>query len=451
MGKTMFKNLLKSTATRFGDSMQNFANGIQLTDGKSSGVTYVESNISNQEMSAAYSSSWIAAKVIDKPIEDAFRAWREWVAGDPKQVTAIEITEERLKYKERVKEARVLADVVGQSYLYMDVQGAGKIEEPLEITETSKINIRFLTVLSSDVVVEGQLEEDPLSENYGLPTYYEINGSTQHLKIHPSRIAVFYGRKRTNTGITFQKRADGVLKVGMEALKQYEATAKNVTDLTFEAKIDIMSVKGLSKQVATVKGAEAVTTHYETLKQIKTSNGMIVLDGDSEEYEQKQVNFSNLPEVVKTAAMAVAGAFSIPHTILFGESEGGLGSSGNLELSTYYDRIENYQNNKISEPLLIFDRLLVIEATGSDDPKIIYTWRPLWQISSKDKAEIGKTQSETLAKLLDIYPEDVVAKIGLNILSESGIAAGIEDIFAEWEIENPNGEIEEENKESGNE
>ena len=85
----MFKNLLKSTATRFGDSMQNFANGIQLTDGKSSGVTYVESNISNQEMSAAYSSSWIAAKVIDKPIEDAFRAWREWVAGDPKQVTAI--------------------------------------------------------------------------------------------------------------------------------------------------------------------------------------------------------------------------------------------------------------------------------------------------------------------------------------------------------------------------
>lgn len=437
----MFMNSLKNTAARFfGDTMTNFVKGVALAAGKSNGIVYAESNITIEEMSAAYSSSWICGRVIDKPIEDAFREWREW-QGEAEAVTALEEIEKRLRYKEKVKEARTIADVTGQAYLYMDIQGAGNIEEPLVIENQEKIDIRFLTVLPTGVVTEGILEIDPLDENYGFPRYYEINGSTQNVKIHPSRIAVFYGRRRIQQGVTLQKRADGILKAGLDACKQYEAAILNLVDLTFEAKIDVIAVDGLSNQVGTEKGTEAVVNRYQNLKDLKHNNGMIILDKTNEEYSQKQVNFSNLPQVVETAAQAVCGAFEIPMAILFGKSEGGLGSTGNLELSTYYDRINVYQDKNIALPLVLFDRLLVIDALGEDDNTMFYVWRKLWQTSSKEKSEIGKAQVETLEKMMGFFPEEVVNKVAVNMLTESGVASGLEKIQAEWEKENAEEEV----------
>ena len=62
------------------------------------------------------------------------------------------------------------------------------------------------------------------------------------------------------------------------------------------------------------------------------------------------------------------------------------------------------------------------------------SWNSLWEMSDKEKADIGKLIAETASSLVtaQIIPAEVLTESTVNALTENGSFPGLEQQYAEW-------------------
>lgn len=419
---------LSSALTKLGNPAQD----------KIAALTYAApSTSSTTEYVNAYRTSVWAKRVVDQPAEDCFRKGREWQA-EADEITLLEATETRLKWRERMRTAKVYAAIYGRGHVYFDT-GADPAE-PFNPNEVKRGGLRFLTALSMLDVVDGIVDDDPMSETYGEPSYYEImSTSGGSVQIHPSRMVTLYGSIRPDASVV-GIQSDSVLLSVLPVLKQYEATAMGVAHLVQEAKVDVLTVPGLAELLSSPEGEEQFATFMSTIAAMKGNYGMMTLptpaskDESASTYDQKKMSFATLPDVIESFENALSGAARIPRSLLFGTSAGGLGSTGQLELSAYYDYINTVQTNYIQPALFNLDEALIVSSLGSRPPELHYNWRSLWQTTDAEKADIGNKQAEMIKKLVDsgVMPAEMLTEAAVNMLTEAETFTGIEAAYVEW-------------------
>ena len=405
---------------------------------KIAALSYAAPNAQNTtEYVNAYRGSIWAKRVVEQPAEDCFRKGREW-QGEADQITLLEHTETRLKWRERMRTAKIYAGIYGRGHVYFDT-GADPAE-PFKPSEVKRDGLRFITTLSMNDVIDGIVDDDPMSPTYGEPSYYEImSNAGGSVRIHPSRMVTFYGSIRPDaTAIGIQ--ADSVLLAVLPVLKQYEATAMGVAHLVQEAKVDVLTIPNLAELLSTSKGEAQFATFMATITSMKGNYGMMTLptpaskDESASSYDQKKMSFATLPDVIESFENALSGAARIPRSLLFGTSAGGLGSTGQMELSSYYDHVNTVQTNYIQPALTNIDEALIMSSLGNRPPELHYNWRSLWQVSDADKADIGNKQAEMIKKLVEagVIPAEVASEAAVNLMTESETFTGIEAIYNEW-------------------
>ncbi len=407
------------------DGLVSFTSKMGTDRDKAATAQYVASAISPVELDAAYRTSWLARAVVDKRSDDATRKWREWTAPTPEAVSAIEREENRLQLKSKVNKALKLASLHGGSVMYFDT--GQRPEEPLRANSIRKGGLRFVTVFPRASVNAQDVVKDPLDPRFGLPEYFELKqDGVNPIKVHWTRFALFPGGETLsqNSGPWGESHLLPVI----DAMKQFEGTAANIASLVYEAKIDVFGVAGLTDIVGTDKGENDLKRRYGLLAVMKGINGMIVMDKDNESYDQKSASFAGLTEILDKFQQNVSGATGYPRAILFGTHAGGLGSNGELELSNYYDRIAEIQDNDIRPAIELLDECLIRSALGSRPSEVWYEWRSLWQMSDREKAEIGKIQAETIGALhaTMLFDDDTLRDAAVNMFAEAGTLPGIE-------------------------
>lgn len=407
------------------DGLVSFTSKMGTDRDKAATAQYVASAISPIELDAAYRTSWLARAVVDKRSDDATRKWREWTALTPEAVSAIEREENRLQLKSKVNKALKLASLHGGSVMYFDT--GQRPEEPLRANSIRKGGLRFVTVFPRASVNAQDVVKDPLDPRFGLPEYFELKqDGVNPIKVHWTRFALFQGGETLsqNSGPWGESHLLPVI----DAMKQFEGTAANIASLVYEAKIDVFGVAGLTDIVSTDQGENQLKKRYGLLAVMKGINGMIVMDKDNESYDQKSASFAGLTEILDKFQQNVSGATGYPRAILFGTHAGGLGSNGELELSNYYDRIAEIQDNDIRPAMELLDECLIRSALGSRPSEVWYEWRSLWQMSDREKAEIGKIQAETLGALhaTMLFDDDTLRDAAVNMFAEAGTLPGIE-------------------------
>lgn len=408
------------------DGLVSFTSKMGTSRDKAATAQYVANTLHPNELMNAYRTSWLARAVVDKRQDDSTRKWREWQSKTPEQISSIEKEERRLKLKHKVNRALKLAALQGGSAIYFDTGQTP--EEELNLNRVGKNGIRFATVLSVNELNIEETEKDPLDPRFGLPSYFTIKGSTgTQTRVHWSHMAVFTGGDTLDSN---QKWGDSDLMPVIDAMKQFEGTCANVASLVYEAKIDVFGINGLTNLVVTPEGENALKRRYELLALMKGVNGMIVMDKENESYDQKSASFGGLTEVMDKFQQNVSGAAGYPRAILFGTASGGLGSTGELELSAYYDRIGEIQENDITPALELLDECLIRSALGSRPEDVFYNWRSLWQVSDRERADIGKIQADTIVALsgTGLFDADNLQDAAINMFSESGTIPGLEAI-----------------------
>jgi phage-related protein (TIGR01555 family) len=413
----------------FTDGLTSLTANLGTSRDKASTLSYERPELSDEQILNAYRGSWLPKKIVDIPALDSCRKWRAWQADKP-TITAIEAEEERLDVKRKVLEARKKARLFGGSAVYF-ATGDEDVSLPLSPDRIAKGGVKHLTVMTRRNLMAGDLDIDPMSPGYGEPSYYQITSNSKGLvRIHPSRLIRFHGSEsptEISAGSQSWSWGDSVLLSTLKAIKDADGTAANIASLVFEAKVDVFKIPGLMAKIRDKRYESDLLTRFAIAAAGKGNNGALILDGD-EDYVQKTMSFASLPDVLDSFLQIVSGAADIPATRLLGQSPAGMNATGESDIRNYYDRIQSSQELEIQPAMRVFDECLIRSATGARDADIHYIWRSLWQTSEKERSEIGKQTADTIKTLkeTELFPDEVLSKTAVNMLTENGVAPGLE-------------------------
>lgn len=429
---------MATTVTEIVDSFRNLVANLGTDRDKQAGGDYSLTNLTDDQWSVIYRTSWMARKVVDIPAKDATRKWREWLA-ETDQIEKIEEEERRLRLPQKVKLALQQARLYGGAGIYFSIKNDDP-ELPLDPSTVQQGSLEFATVLSRSVLVAGDVELDPLSEDYGKPKWYEVSGEKSgSQRIHPSRLAIFVGNELLTPQEVIgahQCWGDSVLLAAYEAVRNADSTASNIASLVYEAKVDVLQIPDLADVMANPRQRELLETRVVLAGMLKGNNGMLVIDGE-EQYTQKTFQFNGLPEISYQALQAVSGAADIPLTRFLGQSPAGLNSTGESDLKNYYDAISGVQELVVTPALHRLDESLVRSALGDRPPEVSFQWSSLWQMSDEQKSQISKETAETIKLLVEsqLFPEMDLAEAAANLLVEHSILPSFQFDAAAYEQE----------------
>jgi phage-related protein (TIGR01555 family) len=415
-----------------GDKLSNVMSGQGTTIDRRMYAGYSFLPVEPVQAEAAYRGSWLMRKIIDIPPLDMTRAWRAWqTEGD--EIEDLERLERRLQLREKCKRGLTMARLWGGGAIITGVKGQ-EADEPLDLDRVGKDSLSYLHVVSRHQFSLGQMITDPESEWYGYPEHYELTTSTSTtLRIHPSRVVPFVGQ-RAPEGSQLSAAdwfwGDPLYQSLQQALINADLAQDGFAALIDEAKLDIIKIPGMMANVGTDEYETRLLRRLGLAQQGKSTWRALMIDGE-EEWEQRQITWAGMPEIIGTYLQVVAGAADIPVTRLLGQSPKGLQSTGEGEEKDYHAMISARQDELLAPALDRIDEVLIRSALGNRPDDIWYTFNSLERLSPKDQAEIEYKRSQTVKTYVDtaLFPDEALAEMAENALVEGGNWPGAEAAF----------------------
>lgn len=394
--------------------------------------------LDRQQVEAAYRSNWMCRKAVDIPAFDMMREGWAWQC-EKEQIAAIEAEEKRLKVLSSVFTALKQARLYGGAAIMIS-DGGEDHSQPLDPRRVGQGGIAFLKVMDRYHLTSGILDYDPMSPTYMEPTYYDLAGAAGgSVRIHPSRVIRFIGADLpTDWEVLVDRWGDSILDAIEIAIRDATSGQQGIAALVQEAKIDVYRIDGFMDGMKSEAYKQAVYDRFSLVQRTKSMVNAVVLD-KNDEYQQKTINFSQLPDVQRLQLQIVSGAADIPATRFLSQSPTGLQSTGDGELKNYYDRIGAEQELTLRDPLEKLLNLVVRSALGEYPDECWFKFRPLWQMSEKEQAEVFEARANAARTLAGngagdapLIPIEALSDSLVNALIESGDLPGLEAAILEY-------------------
>ncbi len=393
-----------------GDSFANFAarTGVsQANLSKSSGYSqdYVSRN--RQQMEAVYRTSWIAGQAVDTVAEDMTRDGIDIHSDVPP-----DDLEKLQRAADDLGIWNALADTVKWSRLYggaiavLLIDGQ-KVETPLDVERIGKGQFRGLMVLDR-WVLNPSLQNliTDLGPDYGKPKFYDVIADAQGLvsqRIHHSRVIRMDG-----VDLPYWQRiaengwGQSVLERLWDRLLAFDSTTQGAAQLIFKAHLRTYSVEGLRDIIAAGGPAMAgLVKQIELVRLYQSNEGMTLMDA-KDKFEAHQYSFSGLADMMLQFGQQISGALQIPLVRLFGQSPAGMNSTGESDLRTYYDGIRQQQERRLRVGVGRIYDILHRSVFGRAVPdNLDFTFKPLWQLKTEEKATVNAQNTEAVVKAFD--------------------------------------------------
>lgn len=419
------------------DGLESMLSGMgdPLKD-KSAATYYTADFLDDMSLLNSYRSGWIISKLVDVPATDALRKWRDF-SGEQKQILALKNAEKSLQVKQKVIKAYILARLWGGAAIFINT--GQDPEQPLNLDLIKKNGIKSLTVFNRKELTVNELTLDPFSENYGRPEFYEVANTNISAKIHYSHLVRFVGKEHpdpfNHVGPNYGW-GDSVIQRVYSAAKNADQTSSNIASLVFEANIDVFSIPDFTAKMADKRYSENMIRRFRLASQGKSIVNTLMHDA-KETYERKQINFTQLPDVLHKFLLVCAAAGDMPITKFLGDQAKGMGNEARGDMKNYYDGLNTEQELRIGPELSTLDECLYRHALGSRPEDIGYEWAPFEQMSEKDLAEIGERVAQTTETLMrtGLYQPEVLEEATTNQLTQIGVMPGLDALVEDNKVD----------------
>lgn len=415
------------------DGLESLISGMgDPTRDKAAATYYSGSGLGDIELENGYRFGWIIPKIVDTPAKDALRKWRDWSA-EADQITALKKAEKKLQVKLKVIEAYTKARLWGGGAIFVNT--GQRPEIPLNLNLVKKDGIKSLTVFSRRELVPEHLVMDPFDANYGKPEFYNVANTTEVARIHHSHLVRFNGNDFPDPWNTHGLNygwGDSIVQRVYQAAKNADSTSSNIASLVFEANIDVFSIPSFTAKMADKLYEQNMLKRFALAARGKSIVGTLMHDSE-EKYERKQINFSELPEVLRTFMQVVAAAANMPNTKFFGSAPQGMNATGEGDMKNYHDDLSCDQELKIEPQMTVLDECLIRHALGNRPDEVDYRWTPLEQMNEKEIAEIGDKTAKTIETLgrTGLYMPEVLEEAGTNQLVKMGVFPGLDNLVSD--------------------
>ena len=417
------------------DSFVNVIKGLGTSKDPTTATYFTTGRyITQKEANDLYVYNWLAAKIVDIPIDDATRKWRTLLIEDSKKKKDVEDAMVYYDVKEKLTTAMKWSRVFGGSVI-IAVMNNEDLEMPMDLTKIKKGSLSHFIVLDRHNVYHGPIDRKILSNNFGLPEFFTV--SRQGQQIHHTRLLKFPGILSTLQETERRNYwGSSIFTKGWEPIRDSQTVSRSIAALIYEANVDIYKIKNLHQLVAENKDA-IVTKRLQIVHQMKSMLNGVVLDKD-EEYDKKQNSFMQLAQIDDRFIQKVSGMSDIPVTRLLGTSPTGLNATGESDMLNYYDNVQSKQENDIRPKLSWMDAIVMATTFGDTDP-LEYEWKPLKQLTEIEQSTVENTNADRDLKYLS---EGVILRTDvLSELSENGTYGTIDANRVDEEIKS--GELDE--------
>lgn len=366
-----------------------------------------------------YRSSWIAERVVTCVADDMTDKWRKFQHPDPEVVRIREEFEDDFYIRETINSVIRQARLYGGSTIQPMIRGQvnedslAKPFDPSTVKKGDLLSFQVLTKFDYAPLAgwNRDIELSPLL--FGDYDYYTLIRiqrlgeagplfvpSKEDLgtlpKIHRSWMIKFGGTQLFYYTKTLTGGWDDSILVPLinkfAALEDSFHLLYSYLDLF---NIDIFKIPNLVGQLQSNQ-QQLLQSFIQTKKSMQAAKIKFIDANDT--LERQQMNsIQNIVPVFDKQAQYIAGASGIPITKILGSSVGGW-STGDNELTQYYDLIGQKQRQLLGAQLKIIDDIVERHLFGRP-MGIRYKFLPKQEMSEKEKIEIGRAKAE----MFDIY------------------------------------------------
>ena len=390
------------------DSYQNFAARLGLgTNNISSGSTYGFDPISRIRtlLEWMYRGSWIVGQAVDCIAEDMTKAGVSYIGeNEPQDMEKLQKALQRHLVWPRLQDVIKWARLYGGALGVILIDGANTAT-PLKIDRVAKGSFKGLLVLDRWMVEPSfeDLVDDINDPDLGDAKFYRVTADAPALprmKIHHSRVVKIVG-----VGLPYwQKVAENLWGISVierlyDRLVAFDSATQGASQLMYRAHLRTLKIKNLRKIVtAGGKLLEGLVQTVNMMRQYQSNEGVNMIDAE-DEMEATEYTFGGVSDTILQFGQQLSGALQIPLVRLFGQSPQGLNSTGESDIRTYYDGINQRQETQLRHP---FDKIVRVEAMSEGiklDPSFGFIFNPLWQLTEDQKSTIAQRDSASAVEV----------------------------------------------------
>lgn len=396
------------------DSFQNFALNLGYgTDNTSiSGSTYGYSPVSRVRtlLEWIHRGAWLGGVAVDLVADDMTKSGTDITTPlSTKEEEAINDTFTGTQVWGCLNDAIKWSRLYGGSIAVILIEGHD-LSTPLRESTVGRDSFMGLAVFDRWMLepsfTPGGTVQTP-GPHLGMPIYYKVTGYAHAMIgqiIHYSRCIRFEGirlpywqRVAENTwGISVLERL-------YDRMIAFDAATMGAAQLVHKSYLRVFKVKDL-RAIAASEGEilQQFARYAEVMRKYQGIEGMTMIDAEDDFQAEARGGFGGISEALMQFGQQLAGALQIPLVRLFGMSPAGLNSSGESDLRTYYDGINSRQEKDMRVGLAKIYRVVARSLSIDLGSGFNYIFRPLWQLTEKDKAEIASSITVTVNQSFEL-------------------------------------------------
>lgn len=385
-------------------------------------------------LSYAYKNNGFIQTAINQIVDDAFR--NQGVVIDSETLDTEELEELRQAVYdndiEEIKDAIRWGELYGGGVLLANTDQ--NFELPLDGKQLKGRRLQFMASDRWQCIANGI--SPYLAKTFTL-TDNMREQTTSGITIDASRVGIFSGVKAPYLlRSMLQGWGLSIFEAIIPPLTQYLKAMGVTLELLDEAKIDIIKIFDLANALLSPQGEAQIRKRLQVAVDNKNYKSSIAMD-TQDDYQQKQINFSGLPEMIVQIQYLVCAALKRPYSKIFGKGSSGF-SSGEDDLENYNTIVDGEIRTPATPLIKWAVGLRCLQLFGRIPPDLKINWKPLRVMSEKDEAEI---KSRKLADMLQLVDRQIMTKQQCAIkLTEDNIIN-----FSEEEIAGISNEFEPEN------
>jgi phage-related protein (TIGR01555 family) len=340
---------------------------------------------------------WLPRRIVDIYADQATRkGFKVLFGGDgvrAEEVQGIEQTIEDLYILEHLNLAAKNSRLYGGACLLLFIDDGRPAYMPVD-----KRNIRRVEELEclDRWQIAPVINEENLYD-YSKATYYQIisgdliNEPTLSY-IHKDRILRFdgdwlpYRVRQRNYGWGMSS-----LQTVYDSFRHYWTGLNSAATLLTEFDIFVHKVRGLAAMLAAGKES-SIRDRLQVNDMSKSIYRGYAIDAEKEELEFISRNFGGIGEILEKLRVDIIGASKIPHTVLFGESPSGLGSTGRSEERDFAKTLADYQSTHFKRPMKKLMEYIMLSKEGPTKGELPESWRisfnPLFELNEREMADV---------------------------------------------------------------
>lgn len=333
---------------------------------------------------------------------------REWLEFTSKQdddtsnaekIKAIEEEFKRLNVRGAIQRAAEQDCYFGRAQIFLEITGADR-STPLILDPRTIAKGSFTRIIPVEAVwttPAGYNALDPVAPDFYKPSAWFMLGQ----EVHASRLMTVVTRPLPDIlKPAFNFAGMSLSQLAEPYVDNWLRTRQSVSDL-----LNNFSITALATAMDQVLQGEDdggdLFARAELFTATRSNKGLMLLDKDREELVQINTPLSGLHELQAQSQEHMCSVSRMPAIVLTGISPSGLNASSDGEIRIFYDWIAAQQEAYWREPLEIILKAVQLSLFGEIDPDIGIAFKPLYQMTPKEEAEIREANSRTAGAYID--------------------------------------------------